>query len=283
MDEAKDITAALSNILDTHGYGFQYAVLAAAERLFKPGGGSPWRHPVAEFPVEINDAHSHIDIILEHYRRPLMMVGECKRANPALRNWCFLRAPFKEASSLSEYVFAEALEWPQTGDPVCRVRALFHSQNVYHLGIEVKSNEKGNPCDKGRGAIEEAAGQVMRGVNGLIRFLRHSAKSNEERKSIQILPVIFTTARLWVTQANLAASELRTGKLDLSAFPVEEKPWVFLHYPQSPGLKHSLPIVSDGSFDDVLTEALYTEYIRPIGVVTASGIEDFFRIQHWAF
>jgi hypothetical protein len=54
MDEAKDITAALSNILETHGYGFQYAVLAAAERLFKPGGGSPWRHPVAEFPIEIN-------------------------------------------------------------------------------------------------------------------------------------------------------------------------------------------------------------------------------------
>src|SRR5262249_8923505 len=98
-----------------HGYGFQYAVLAAAERLFKPGLGSPWRHPVAEFPVEINHVHSHVDIILEHYRRPMMMVGECKRANPALRNWCFLRAPFKEASSLSEYVFAEALEWPQTG------------------------------------------------------------------------------------------------------------------------------------------------------------------------
>lgn len=109
MDDPKDITNTLSNILDSHGYGFQYAVLAAAERLFKPGDGSPWHHPVAEFPVEVKNYDYHIDIILEHYRRPLIMVGECKRANPALRNWCFLRAPFKEASSLSEYVFAEAL------------------------------------------------------------------------------------------------------------------------------------------------------------------------------
>ena len=62
-----------------------------------------------------------------------MIVGECKRANPALRNWCFLQAPFKEVSSLSEYVFAEALEWPESGDPVCRVWGLFHSQSVYHL------------------------------------------------------------------------------------------------------------------------------------------------------
>jgi hypothetical protein len=280
VDEPKDITNALSNVLDSHGYGFQYAVLAAAQRLFQPDGGSPWRHPVAEFPVEIRNAPYHIDIILEHYRRPMMIVGECKRANPALRNWCFLRAPFREASSLSEYVFAEALEWPDQGAPVCRVRSLFHSQNVYHLGIEVKSNEKGNPCDKGRGAIEEAAGQVMRGVNGLIHFFRHSPRAEQERHSIQILPVIFTTARLWVTQANLAGSDLLTGKLDLSSFPVEEKPWVFLHYSQSPGLKHTLPIAGGESYDDILTASLYTEYVRTIGVVTAKGIEDFLRIRY---
>jgi hypothetical protein len=184
MDDPKEITNDLSNVLDSHGYGFQYAVLAEAERLFKPGDGSPWHHPVAEFPVEIKNSHYHIDIIFENYCRPLIIVGECKRANPALCNWCFLRAPFKGASSLSEYVFAEVLEWLKSGEPACRVQPLFHSQNVYHLGIEVKSRQKGNPCDKGRGAIEDAAGQVLRGMNGLIQFFRRSPKANQERKSI---------------------------------------------------------------------------------------------------
>ena len=32
---------------------------------------------------------------------------------------------------------------------------------------------------------------------------------------------------------------------------------------------------------DLFTDALYTDYIRPIAIVTAGGIEDFFRMDHW--
>src|SRR6516165_9250810 len=157
MDESAEITRSLSNLLDSHGFGFQYAVLAAAERLFDPSsfGGSPWRRPICEFPVEVNGDSYHIDVILEHCRRPMLLVGECKRANPALRNWCFLRVPYRQESELSSYVFLEELAWSLSGDPFCTLRTLFHSENIFHLGIEVKSHEKGNPCDKGRGAIEE--------------------------------------------------------------------------------------------------------------------------------
>jgi hypothetical protein len=283
MEGSAEITKALEGILDTHGYGFQYAVLATAQRLFSPTTihGSRWRLPIAEFPVEVNGAHSHIDLILEHCLRPILMVGECKRANPALRNWCFLRAPHREESSLSSSVFIENLTWSPTGDPCCTVQTLFNSENIYHLGIEVKSVEKGNPCDKGRGAIEEAATQVMRCTNGLVEFLKRSDRARQEKKRIQLLPVIFTTARIWVSQANLGDADLLTGKLDLTQFPAEEKPWVFLHYSQSPGLKHSLTTTKTTSNDNFLIDALYADYVRTIGIVTASGIEDFFRIGHW--
>ena len=117
---------------------------------------------------------------------------------------------------------------------------LFNSPNIYHLGIEVKSSEKGNPCDKGRGAIEEAATQVMRCTNGFVEFFKRSDRARQEKKRVQLLPVIFTTARIWVSQANLGDADLLTGKLNLTQFPAEERPWVFLHYSQSPGLKHSL-------------------------------------------
>ena len=36
MEGSAEITKALEAILDTHGYGFQYAVLATAQRLFSP-------------------------------------------------------------------------------------------------------------------------------------------------------------------------------------------------------------------------------------------------------
>ena len=36
MEGSAEITKALETILDSHGYGFQYAVLATAERLFSP-------------------------------------------------------------------------------------------------------------------------------------------------------------------------------------------------------------------------------------------------------
>ncbi len=279
MEGSAEITKALESVLDSHGYGFQYAVLAATDRLFKPTirGGSRWRLPIAEFPVEVKGAHSHIDVILEHCLRPMFMVGECKRANPALRNWCFLRAPYREEASLASSVFLEELTWSESGDPSCRVMTLFSSPNIYHLGIEVKSSERGNPCDKGRGAIEEAATQVMRCTNGLVEFLKQSDRARQEEKRIQLLPVIFSTARIWVTQASLGDADLLTGRLDLSRFPAEERPWVFLHYPQSPSLKHSLTISKNTFYDDVLIDALYADFVRTIGIVTASGIEDFLR------
>ncbi len=84
-----------------------------------------------------------------------------------------------------------------------------------------------------------------------------------------------------MSQANLGDADLLTGRLALSQFPAEEKPWVFLHYSQSPGLKHSLTISKTTSYDDLLIDALYADYVRTIGIVTASGIEDFLRLGHW--
>ena len=56
IEGSAEITKGLESILDTHGYGFQYAVLATAQRLFSPTTihGSRWRLPIAEFPVEVN-------------------------------------------------------------------------------------------------------------------------------------------------------------------------------------------------------------------------------------
>jgi hypothetical protein len=291
MDSAA-ITQALEKYLDLHGFGFQYAVLATAAKAFNPDlhGGSPWRLPIAEFPVEIQGTPYHIDFILQHCRRPMLLVAECKRANPALRNWCFLRAPFRRTASLSSQVFVEELAW-RSGDelgwrsddlPFCRLKPLFYAEDdIYHLGVELKSNEKGDPCDKGRGGMDEAATQVMRGANGLVEFVKRSPAAHGQRKTLQFLPVIFTTARIWVTSADLATADILTGKLALGKFPVEERPWVYIHYAQSAGLKHSLRTEEPGSEGNLMLDALCSEYVRTIAVVNAGAIEQFLRSNNW--
>ena len=88
--------------LNQHGYGFQYSVLQTAW-TFEQSNNSSFVFEVAEFPVEVQNAGTRIDFILRRSKpnirisnseRPLFLVAECKRANPALADWCFVRAPF---------------------------------------------------------------------------------------------------------------------------------------------------------------------------------------------
>src|SRR5579872_5212238 len=81
------------NRLNRHGYSFQYAVINKAKEAFEQGA-SAWGFMVAEFPVQSPEKDTRIDFILKHTRNPIHMVAECKRANPALSNWCFVKAPF---------------------------------------------------------------------------------------------------------------------------------------------------------------------------------------------
>src|SRR4030043_1645904 len=98
----KKITSAFEKTLNRHGYGFQYSVLKKAKQLFEDGR-SPWIFEPSEFPVSVQGRDVHIDFILRWYRKgmtlaeysiPVYLVAECKRADPALKYWCFARAPY---------------------------------------------------------------------------------------------------------------------------------------------------------------------------------------------
>jgi len=74
--------------------------------------------------------------------------------------------------------------------------------DFYQIAIEVKSDKTGDPSGNGRGAIEQAAGQVMRGSNGLIESLLKFSKLVDDPKGCDLIPVIFTTANLWVSNVD---------------------------------------------------------------------------------
>lgn len=53
-----------------------------------------WALEGVEIPVEVRGEPTHVDFLLKHRFDPAYLVGECKRANPKLSNWCFFKAPY---------------------------------------------------------------------------------------------------------------------------------------------------------------------------------------------
>src|SRR5579885_3410041 len=88
------VEAGFRKALDSHGYGFQYAVLQRAKELHKTT--SPWYPVVPEFGVEAKGRDTRIDFVLGTRGMTLFLVCECKRANPAIANWCFAQADWPD-------------------------------------------------------------------------------------------------------------------------------------------------------------------------------------------
>src|SRR5262249_43513149 len=159
--------------LDRHGFSFQYAVIKRAEELRRSSPPhSTWDFQASEFPVEIHGTPIHIDFLLDKRRSNcnLVMVCECKRSNPALSNWCFGKVRYGRRANKPNELIAERVERRDTGlvmDP----DVWTYLEDVYYLGLEVRTGDKGDNGGTGRGAIEQALSQVFRGVNGLVELL----------------------------------------------------------------------------------------------------------------
>ena len=87
------------------------------------------------------------------------------------------------------------------------------------------------------------------------------------------MPVIFTTAQFWVSQADLGLAELATGDIDLSKEKFESLPWLWYQYHMSPGLKHTS--ISPPRDQIKVEEFIESNYIRTIAIVSTDGIEEF--------
>jgi hypothetical protein len=276
-DDRPSLRNSFNKILNSHGYGFHYAVLSKAKELYEQHT-SNWAFESAEFPVSINGAATRIDFILKKHtsspetETPFFLVAECKRANPALADWCFVRAPFVRRNRTHEPVILEHIEIDDKA--TLNACGIAHSfvENAYHIALEVRTEKKGDNRSAGRGAIEEAATQVCRGLNGLVETEVKLFQIPGHVTRADFLPVIFTTAKLWTTNADLSSAELESGDIDLENYNFEQRPWIILQYHMSPGIKNYLLLKHhvDG-FSDLLD----MEYIRSIPIVNATAIPQF--------
>lgn len=279
----------LARSLNIHGYGFQYAILKVAKECFEKNE-SPWVFEVSEFPVTINAVPIHIDFILRNKHEPFLLIAECKRADPAVSNWCFVKTPYISRNiSTGERIVREVINVDQNilpNDLKVSLDWAERSSDIYRLAFEVKSGEKGDGKPS-RGQINEAVTQALRGTNGLIDFFVKRYLADElfpviryrgKWLRVAFMPVIFTTAKLLVSDIDLSTANVKDGNVDVTSADLEQTDWVFYHYAQSPGIKHS---VMNSRRGDDISDILYLDYTRTIPIVSSEGIKAFLSNPLW--
>ena len=148
--------------------------------------------------------------------------------------------------------------------------------DFFQIGIDITTGKKGDVAGPGRGAIEDAATQVLRGLNGFIQFLDKNFLLISSTNGCEVMPVIFTTASLWVYSVNLSNADLTTGNVLIEPDKFTKVGWLLYQYNQSPGIKHTA--VQLGEIGDI-GSLLESEFVRTIPIINPSGIEEFFN---WA-
>lgn len=274
-DETEPLQApdhAFQAILDRHGYGFQYALLKHINGL-----GRPWFVQAAEFPVTFRGGTTHIDLVLRLARHgaasPLWMVAECKRANPALVDWCFVRQPMVPRPT--EVAFEQVRVTDNRAFVALDMRDSWASERVYNLGFPIKGLAKGDASGSGRTALDDAVTQVLRGANGFIELLAHRPKLLTKGAFGygfgQVLPAVFTTARLWVSDVDLQTADLKTGNVPPAS--LQAVPWLWLKHNVSPDLKHALPSDEPVDAKESLRDYLLWDHYRCVAIVSATGLK----------
>ena len=269
--------AHVAQMLNEHGYPFHYAVLNRARELNEFNTLSPWVFEVSELPVMVGGKDTRIDFVLRHAERPVFLSCECKRVNPAYTDWCFFRAPLVRRNDFKPQFWIE--QWRQhPGDPfsfplegVPRGSA---SGRDYHVAFPVEGPAKGNKSGGDpKEAIEAALTQASRHANGFAKLLcdRPSLVRHTGPEAL-IAPVVFTTARLWTSEVDLATADLTSGHVNPRDVTLTRRDWIGYQYHTSQGLRpgHTALLAA---WD--LSTYLVQEVMRTIFVVSTSGIDAF--------
>jgi hypothetical protein len=264
----------VADLLNEHGYPFHYAVMRTAEKCVERPRSqrSPWVLEVTEMPVAVGGKDSRIDFVLKHRSKPHYLLAECKRVNPAYSSWCFFRSPYHNRNRDFETVTAEV--WDSTeGVPRSGGAHIKPLADAYHVALPLKSRKKkGDANGQQADAIEVAATQLARHLNGFSAQLSKTPSVLGYDKQVILFPVLFTTADLFVTDTDLAAAPVRTGHVDASQLSVTSVQWLAYQYHVSVSARGTMP---SRRTPMSLGELLDQEFVRTIFIVNAAGIESF--------
>ena len=265
-DQAGPVVAALNR----HGYALPYAVVKAVRTMGGPA--RTWRSDGTEFPVDVNGQNMHVDLLLRSPRG--LLVCECKRVDPVFGAWCFARSAL--ATNFDNEGQTIINETITHDDPnrayVRRPRSQIYSERQNNVGLEVKTQEKGEPQGTTRGGLEIAITQALKGVSGITNAIAKQKMLMDGAPSLTLIPVIFTTAKLVTCETDLSMADLANGRLPENA-QIADTPWLWFRRASTPALRHEvvLKFPDDRSefhgFNDVLNAML----VRSIGIVSLAS------------
>jgi hypothetical protein len=264
-----------ADALNRHGHPFQNSIIALADALLSHGA-SNWKPEVMEFPVAIG-LGTRIDLILLHCRTGVRFIVECKRVNTAYSCWLFAKAR-KVFRDLRDNFIAEQVRYEEgifTANGLI-VQGVPEPQ-FYQIAHQIRTPNKTKENGPNNDAIEDAATQVCRGMNGLVNFYQnhHEALKAHPTNERVLIPAIFTTADLYTTDIDLSESHSNTGTINPDLLTASQTPFLYYQYHLSPGIKHGAPPAN--TFQE-LAHTLAAEYVRTIPIVSASGIEAFLKL-----
>lgn len=272
--------------LNQHGHAFHYRVIHEILTIAdEPHSRAHWELVAVEVPVSGSERSTRIDFLLQDARPQWgtlrILVAEVKRVNPAFGRWCFAKAPYSLPVWTRNQVVTEQLvnldrraeRWTSAGIGGAE------RGDLYQIGFALKTEKKGDshPVASDRDAIESACTQVLRGLNGLVTGLLHDERLRsyiDDCNFVELMPVVFTTAQLFVTSVDLSLADLETGEISLDG-EVNGSDWLLYQYPQSPDIKHHFDrgTLSRDSFADLMAR----DFVRSVAIVGPGGIREFLR------
>ena len=280
----EDVLTGLQEAIHHGGHGFKYSLLKLNEGLARQER-SAWRFIASQFPVESRDRVIHVDLILQRWRPRIYMLAHCKVADPSYQNWCFASAP-RITAHYDDKLFLDCTHVDENEQVQHYVRNSYTDRKFVHIASEVQSDSSGAGAERRRSHVfRQAVAQVNYRVSGINKILasnmnffpREEEFSRRGRpRSICLLPVIFTTADIWVTEADLSSAAIESGRIDLASSGLTKSSWVL--YQEYTVREEKLSTPADEQ-PRGLEELMEKQYVRTIPVVSPSGVAEFL---HWA-
>lgn len=272
-DEIRDL---FQRALNSHGYGFHAAVGREIHRIAR-AGGSGFSVATTEFPVLVRGQASRVDLVLEGSSRRWFMTVECKRVDPAIAHWCFIQSHVLGGRKFDNALHFDSLATLHD-EVFCEPKVCGHVDRFAHIGVEVRSNKRGDGTSVGRNDIENALTQACRGANGLVEYFASNRQYFKRGNRLVVVPMVVTTAALWLSATQLDDADLADGQVDLTQAEFVQVPWLVYQYHQSPGIRHSIRF---GELDVEIGQGADLYAKRSVLISNPSGLNEL--LDHASF
>lgn len=228
--------------LSEQGYLFRQQVL---EEIKNNGEKEGWYLEDEEHPISAGEHETIIDFVLGCSSiKNHSFVFECKRAQRDYISWVFADTliyredrKFRLPAILCNVVPGEPKTRASRQETSAITLPFCETDPSYcvDVGLEVHYQKRQGRLSQSK-TIFEACNQVMTGVAGLVAYRLEKLKHSPIDGRWCYIPVIVTTAKLYLTKYDAREVSLEAGTIELSKTKTQEVPWVYYDFPTRPSL-----------------------------------------------